>query len=388
MNVKDAVRSLQEALEVRRSVVRALEDELAKARVEEDELRKRVEDLLGNNSRTDSAARRERVLEVVRSNEKITLKDLAVVLGVSVSTVKSDLFRLGLAGRYPVPLQSEDDEVGRRRNHVAHAWRYDNRVKNEEGVAELLSLPLSVVKEDVAWLEKAGYVEVDRSDEEVADSGPPGGPAGDPPSVDLPPVEANPNTLEVGRTSSPDSTSLAPELRTTHCQDSSLVGRRGRVAALLREGKSLDEISTTLDVSRRSVGQDVRFLKLRDRVVAAGKKPSSDTPTPATLLASPGKSGEGEEDDDDEDDECGWGCLRAASREELEAEVARQQRGDRQVKATLFTTTSRAHGHVAEVDSSGDGRTFPDGTGHAHVVEDLYLRPAQGHQHDLAVPES
>lgn len=390
MSVEDSVRLLREELESRRRKVRALEDELVKAREEEEDLRRKVEDLLGSDPRTNSSARRERVLEIVRSNERVTLTVLASAVGVSVSTVKSDLSRLGRDGLYPVPLQSDDDEVGRRRNLIAHSWKYDHRVTSEATVAEVMSLPLDVVEADVAWLEEAGYIEVDRDDEEATAPGPPGGPGG--PTGDPSPSRESPSTPEVGQAPLPDSSSPDVEPRVSHCQDSTLVGRRERVAALLGEGKSLDEISSTLDVSRKSVGQDVRFLKLRERMGAAEKKSSPGSPPPRDLTAAPPVSpGGGGEDEVDEENEYGGGgksMLRAASREELEAEVARQLRGERQGRATLTTTTSRAHSHVAEVGSSGDGRTLPDGTGHVHVVERLYLRPSQKHQHDLAVPVS
>ena len=400
MSVEDSVRLLREELESRRKTVRALEDELVKARGEEEDLRRKVEDLLGVDPRTDSTARRERVLEIVRRDERVTLTVLASAVGVSVSTLKSDLFRLGRDGLYPVPLQSDDDEVSRRRNRVAHTWRYDSRVTDEARVAEIMFLPLDEVEADISWLEERGYIEVDHDDEESSEEPSRGaitaaspamvgelvGPSAEEPQTSSAPVLAIPDE-EVCPTGSSK-------------YQSSLSERRVKVAALLGRGKSLDEISAALDVSRRSVEQDARFLKLRERIGVAGKKPPLDTfppaPPPQTLPSTPpALPGGGSEDEegggDEEDDEEGRGkpgVLRAASREELEAEVARQQNGRRQVKATLATTTNRAHNHVAEVDSSGDGHTLPDGTGHVHVVDRLYIRPAQGHQHDLAVPES
>lgn len=96
-----------------------------------------------------------------------------------------------------------------------------------------------------------------------------------------------------------------------------------------------------------------------------------------------GDSGPG--DDDDQDDK------RAASIEELNREVDRQQQGQKSKTVVLATTTTRGkgsngHGHQVRVDRFGDGNTVADSSGHVHRVTRFLVGRAHGHAHDLVVP--
>lgn len=52
-------------------------------------------------------------------------------------------------------------------------------------------------------------------------------------------------------------------------------------------------------------------------------------------------------------------------------------------RTTLYTTTTRAHRHVATIDTeTGDGRTDTI-DGHFHFIEGLEVKAVHGHDHEL-----
>jgi DNA-binding transcriptional ArsR family regulator len=144
--------------------------------------------------------------------------------------------------------------------------------------------------------------------------------------------------------------------------------KRDRVLALYLEGKTRTEIAEALDISKDSVNAHITQLR------NAGKLPKSEDGAPT---ASDGQQTSGDEDGGDDGD----------SLEDLRAEVARQQGGQRSKAARLAVIEHAGHGHAAVVDRMGDGVTQPDVTGHQHKVYRFVVGGTSGHQHGLLAKE-
>lgn len=167
-----------------------------------------------------------------------------------------------------------------------------------------------------------------------------------------------------------------------------IVRRREEVARLLKSDKSLDEICEELQVSRPVLVHDIRWVRLREKPRGFDTPTPPTPPPPARSLPPPRTSrrrsprvGVGERENTHR-----RGGLLAATIQKLRGEIDAQLGVQGRDRASLPTTTNRDHVHTAEVDAAGNGVTLPDQTGHAHVVQELYLRPASGHHHELALP--
>lgn len=103
----------------------------------------------------------------------------------------------------------------------------------------------------------------------------------------------------------------------------------------------------------------------------------------AASTATPEPEEDEEEEDEPEDDD-------GATMDELEAEVVRQQQGQRGKSVDLATTIrssgEKKHSHRARVDHFGDGHTLADDTGHAHRIVRFVVTGAHKHIHHLTIP--
>jgi len=180
--------------------------------------------------------------------------------------------------------------------------------------------------------------------------------------------------------------------------------RKKRIREMFLAGRPKDEIARELDMSEQAVGCQVGIMRkaglLPPRVQgvpdnqaeqAAAMNPTAshgepshakdEQPDPEASVSTPdGKTEENAGEDEPEDDDSLGSS--ASSRDELTAEVRRQQGGSR-ADAHLITTMGRGHKHSARVDRFGDGNTVPDGSGHSHRVKGFLVMPAHNHAHEL-----
>lgn len=153
--------------------------------------------------------------------------------------------------------------------------------------------------------------------------------------------------------------------------------KRERVRVLVLEGKTVDEIADSMDISADSV-----------RTHIAGLRKDGLLP-PSSRGRSPGSADPPREAPPDSSQDGGGGD----SLEDLRAEIARQQGGQRGRQARLATTSvaiegdEDEHEHVAVLDRMGDGVTVPDETGHQHRVYRFVVGGSAGHRHGLLAKE-
>ena len=154
-----------------------------------------------------------------------------------------------------------------------------------------------------------------------------------------------------------------------------------RVYELASRGMNPGEIANRLQTSIACVYTHTSNLRKKGLLPAkadvnadeAGEEPEND--------AEPeDEHGEPEIDDGRQDSN-----EKGASKEALQAEVARQQGGIRGKVVLLGCTPTKQHRHTVRVDRMGDGHTTPDASGHVHRCYRFALSEAQRHTHDVTI---
>jgi DNA-binding NarL/FixJ family response regulator len=163
--------------------------------------------------------------------------------------------------------------------------------------------------------------------------------------------------------------------------DPKITPQATRVLELFREGEALPDIAEALKITTLEVKSHIDNLRSRGLLPPA----SGD----ATLYPTPGKktpSAEVKDDDRDDSEEVDdESTEKPATKEQLQAEVSRQQLGIKSKVVVLQTATVRKHSHKVKVDRMGDGQTILDSSGHAHRCFRFTLSEAHKHTHDLIV---
>ena len=169
--------------------------------------------------------------------------------------------------------------------------------------------------------------------------------------------------------------------------DSSLLAPQAtKILELFREGEAVTDIADVLKITTAEVKLTVDSLRSRGLLPPAGEEPA---PATASRADESDDSEESEKSDDAVDDNNSdvdnESSDRPATREQLMAEVTKQQLGIKSKVAVLQTTVVRKHTHKVKVDRMGDGQTIPDSSGHAHRCYRFVLSEAHKHTHDLVV---
>ena len=145
--------------------------------------------------------------------------------------------------------------------------------------------------------------------------------------------------------------------------------------ALFQEGEALSDIAEKLKLTTLEVKLTVDSLR------SHGVLPTeevAETPISQAPSAEPDEEDEAESVEDNSSE-------RPATKEQLLAEVAKQQQGTKSRVVVLQTTEVRKHSHKIKVDRLGNGQSIPDSSGHAHRCFRFVLSEAHKHTHDLVV---
>lgn len=161
--------------------------------------------------------RRNRIAKLYKSGK--TLKDIANELGVSTSTVNSDIQYLRENGIIQLRTGNKESEATERREKVAKLY---NSGKTLKEIAQEVGISISTVHADVKYLRKEGIVEKRNTlDEQI-------------------------------------------EERITE--------RRGKVAKLYNSGKSLKEIANELGISTSTLHLDLQYLNTKGIIQLKSKQ--------------------------------------------------------------------------------------------------------------------
>jgi hypothetical protein len=150
--------------------------------------------------------------------------------------------------------------------------------------------------------------------------------------------------------------------------------KRARVLQLLKEGRTLEEISYLMVLSRAATRSHVQALTAQGKWQAKSSEEDDEL--------------EGTEDDEPAEVASSTSSSRSPAEQgdslaDLKAEVSRQQ-GVQRSKAVRFVTVGGdGRQHVVLVDRFGDGSTQPDDSGSVHRVYRFVVNQAKGHSHGL-----
>ena len=155
-----------------------------------------------------------------------------------------------------------------------------------------------------------------------------------------------------------------------------------RVLELYGQGKSSAEIAEAIGIPITAVYTHLWSLRKSGAIVESKGAPAPDEVDEDETETDPAEDApEGQQTT--ETPQAEPSSERGASKDDLIAEVTRQQNGIRGKVVILGTTTAKNHRHTIRVDRMGDGQTVADGSGHVHRCYRFVLSQAQGHSHGV-----